>query len=56
MVVSKKKILITGVSGALGQMLAQALSTNFDILGVDKRALPSKLANNKAIQQLKIDL
>ncbi|MES2503902.1 MAG: NAD-dependent epimerase/dehydratase family protein [Myxococcota bacterium] len=40
--VSKERILVTGISGAMGQLIARELAPNFDVIGVDKRPFPNK--------------
>ena len=49
----KERVLITGVSGAFGQLVAERLMDTCEVIGVDKRKLPKSLAK---IEQLPLDL
>ncbi len=39
---TRDKVLLTGISGSLGQIIANALSKTHHIIGADKRAFPEK--------------
>lgn len=49
----KERILITGISGAMGQLIAHQLKNSFELIGIDKRPFPKKPSN---MELLPIDL
>lgn len=49
----QERVLLTGVSGALGQMIARKLADSFQVIGVDKRAFPEKPSQ---VEVLHLDL
>lgn len=48
-----EKVLLTGVSGALGQMIAKKLASSFGVIGVDQRPFKKKPAQ---VELLNLDL
>src|SRR3989338_87062 len=50
---SQERVLLTGISGALGQMIAHRLADSFRVIGVDERPFPKKPAQ---VEVLNLDL
>ena len=50
---NRERVLLTGVSGALGQLIARHLASSFEVIGVDNRTFPKKPSN---IEVLNLDL
>ena len=50
---SQERVLLTGVSGALGQLIAHRLADSFEVIGVDNRNLNKK---SPKIEVLNLDL
>ncbi len=50
---SQERVLLTGSSGALGQMIARKLADSFQVIGVDRRAFPKKPSH---VEVLNLDL
>lgn len=50
---NQERVLLTGVSGALGQLIAHRLADSFQVIGVDTRVFRKKPAN---IEILNLDL
>lgn len=49
----QERVLLTGISGALGQLIAHQLKDSFQVIGVDKRTFPKKPPQ---IEVLNLDL
>lgn len=49
----RETVLITGISGSFGQVLARRLSKTYDVIGVDRRELSAKIKN---VEHHKLDL
>src|SRR3989338_2118356 len=51
--VAKERVLVTGISGAMGQLIAHQLEDSFEVMGVDKRPFPKK---PNSVELLPLDL